>query len=85
MLPGKCSFDRTFLVLGGHYILTMTETNTIFLIKLWDIGFFMDSVTPSLPIVSTSFKEHMVVILGLQPITTGDGLLVMLEVMQDNR
>ena len=84
-LPGNCCFERAFLVPGGRYILTMTYTETdSYLIELWDIGFSMDSVTPS-SITSRDFNERTVVIIGLQPIATGDGLLVMLEVTPDNR
>ena len=70
---------------GGRYILTISYKDTSYLIGLWDIGFSMDSVIPSHPVVSKRFKEHIVVILGLQPTTTGDGLLVMLEVTLDYR
>jgi hypothetical protein len=83
-LPGKCCFERAFLVPGGRYILTMSSyTKTT--IKLWDIGFSRDSVTPSLPVASEHFKEDTVLISGLQPIGTGDGFLVMLEVTPHNR
>jgi len=84
-LPGNCCFERAFLVPGGRYILTMIYTETeSYLMELWDIGFSTDSVTPS-SIASKDFNDHTVVIIGLQPITTRDGLLVMLEVMPDNR
>jgi len=84
-LPGKHCFERAFLVPGGRYILTMSYTKPCYLIQLWDIGFSVDSVTPSFPVASKRFEEYIVVILGLQPIATGDGLLVMLEITLDNR
>jgi hypothetical protein len=81
-LPGDCCFESTFFVSGGCYILTMSYTETgSYLVELWDIGFSTGSVqTPSSCIAYEDFKGYIVVIIGLQPITTKDGLLVMLEV-----
>ena len=84
-LPGDCCFERAFLVPGGRYILTMSYTRS-YLVELWDIGFSTGSVrTPSSRIAYKDFKGYIVVIVGLQPTATRDGLLVMLEVTPDNR
>jgi hypothetical protein len=86
VLPGEHCFEAAFLVPGGRYILTMSYTDSeTYLTQLWDIGFSMDSVIPSRPVAFEDFKEDMVVIIGLQPIATRDGLLMMLEVTLNNR
>ena len=79
-LPGE--FDSAFLVPGGRYILTMREFE---IIELWNIGFSVNSVIPSSPVTFERFKECIVVVIDLQPIAAGDGLLVMVEVTPYNR
>jgi hypothetical protein len=63
-LPGKCCFERAFLMPGGRYILTMSAYKKA-IIKLWDIGFSPDSVTPSGPVASIDFNGNTVLIAGL--------------------